>query len=510
MNAIILAKHPEGAGSPVLSPGLGASMAADLLQDRRPKDAASQGAESQGAALQGASDAACRVQAPAIESLLSQLRLRMGFPAATFSIYVRPLVDHLSRALASPAEVIGRLRLAIRALEIRRAWILPLGIDPEELSLRAPRWTYGVLCAALFSATGSADRGAPQSAPDSARESAPNRSPNSAPQSASSRRIHGAKPIDRCLPPAARRWIAAEPLLEHLLERLLEHGPDGSDPLSLIVREAMGRPGSGEAIKGAKSAFSIGPSSSFSSFSSFSSSSTGAVPAFVPDTVTQAQAATHTTAKSVATATHATAPRASTSPTAEGGPSVVTVASAKPTPVDPSEPRAAPGCVSPAVSPAISPGSARVPVPVVTTPPKSAVQGRPATGEAGQVLGWMVEAIGRGLLSVNQPKSVVHGLPGAVLLASPGIFRACLRARGEDDITHSALRRLQREVMRLGWHHRGSDGISLHRYDWQGPSGVARTLHGLVIPLDRFAGLALAVNPRLQYVPADEALGAVP
>jgi hypothetical protein len=90
------------------------------------------------------------------------LRIRMGFPAETFSLAVQPLIDGFA-AFVKLESVAGSARYggpggqlrrglvtALRALDRRRGQILPRNAPPEGLGALAHRWSYAVFAAALL------------------------------------------------------------------------------------------------------------------------------------------------------------------------------------------------------------------------------------------------------------------------------------------------------------------------------------------------------------------------
>jgi hypothetical protein len=71
-----------------------------------------------------------------------------------------------------------------------------------------------------------------------------------------------------------------------------------------------------------------------------------------------------------------------------------------------------------------------------------------------------------------------------------------------------AAKRLQREVLRAGWHLRADGGVNLHGYAWKQDGGAAARIHGVVIlEPARFVDPVPAINPALVRV-ADSAVAA--
>jgi len=90
------------------------------------------------------------------------LRSRLVFPREVFAPLVEPLIQALAKRVPSAphrdaaqglplAQPLGRsLQFALRALAVRRDWILPPNALPERVGKLAHRWTYAVLVAALL------------------------------------------------------------------------------------------------------------------------------------------------------------------------------------------------------------------------------------------------------------------------------------------------------------------------------------------------------------------------
>ncbi|MCE2692289.1 MAG: helicase/relaxase domain-containing protein [Rubrivivax sp.] len=84
-----------------------------------------------------------------LATLMTLLRIRMGFPAETFTMAVQPLLKGHQAALGDQPTA-HSVVLAIRALDIRRERILPPHAPPEVVGALAPRWTYAVVVASLL------------------------------------------------------------------------------------------------------------------------------------------------------------------------------------------------------------------------------------------------------------------------------------------------------------------------------------------------------------------------
>lgn len=101
---------------------------------------------------------------------------------------------------------------------------------------------------------------------------------------------------------------------------------------------------------------------------------------------------------------------------------------------------------------------------------------------ARRFMAWVKQGIADGTLPVNVRGALVHRVEEGLLIASPGIFRACVRQEGTGrDEPRDAAKRLQREVLRAGWHLRADGGVNLHGYAWRSDGGQDVRIHGVVI-----------------------------
>ena len=119
---------------------------------------------------------------------------------------------------------------------------------------------------------------------------------------------------------------------------------------------------------------------------------------------------------------------------------------------------------------------------------------------AHRFLQWVRQAISEGVLPVNVRDALVHGVEDGLLLASPGIFRAFVRCHGGGDRERGdPVKRLQRDVLRAGWHLRGAGGVNLHAYAWKEGSDSRARIHGIVIVApQRFFDPVPEINPALE------------
>lgn len=136
------------------------------------------------------------------------------------------------------------------------------------------------------------------------------------------------------------------------------------------------------------------------------------------------------------------------------------------------------------------------------------------SGEGGAFYAWVAAQLQAGQLSLNHREALVHRVAEGLLLVSPSLFRRYLAqsvsALAHDPVTDPAtkpandkdrLRRLQREVLKVGWHLRSDGGLNLHAYEWA--HGGLSPVHGLVVtraqrfiqPLPAINGALLPVTP---------------
>jgi len=115
---------------------------------------------------------------------------------------------------------------------------------------------------------------------------------------------------------------------------------------------------------------------------------------------------------------------------------------------------------------------------------------------------WVRQGIANGTLPVNLRGALVHGVEDGLLLASPGIFRAFIRRDGAGQAEPGdAAKRLQREVLRAGWHLRADGGVNLHGYAWKQDGHAAARIHGIVILApSRFLDPVPPINPAIVRV----------
>jgi len=120
---------------------------------------------------------------------------------------------------------------------------------------------------------------------------------------------------------------------------------------------------------------------------------------------------------------------------------------------------------------------------------------------------WVRRGIADGTLMVNSSGALVHGVEEGLLLVSPGIFLAYVQHDGTGSSEkRDAAKRLQREVLRAGWHLRADGGVNLLGYAWKQDGRPDSRIHGVVI-VDprRFVHPVPPINPALARVAQVEA-----
>jgi len=327
-------------------------------------------------------------------NLIVLLRVRMGFPAESFALAARPLIDGYaefvqlrpmpgSSRYGGPGGQLQRgLVTALRALDHRRGQILPRNAPPEILGALAHRWTYAVFAAALLRDVGGGQSDA------------------------------SVQMFERWVPPIVQAWLDEHPPLIAELRAVLVGRADASSAIAELVERAA----------------------------------TGARP--------RAEVAV---------------PRAQTESIA--------------------------GAVEASVETA--------PIAIEANGPEF-LDGVDAAGaeRPRRFIEWVRQGIADGTLSVNLHGALVHGVEDGLLLASPGIFRAFIRRDGAGQgESGDAAKRLQREVLRAGWHLRADGGVNLHGYAWRQDGRAAARIHGIVIlSPSRFFDPVPAINPALVRV----------
>lgn len=145
------------------------------------------------------------------------LRVRTGFPREVFDLVVLPVLERTSALSASGATadrlVLQRLAVAARALELRRALVLPRGMPPELVGGLAHRWTWAVVMAALAEAFPADDEGQQPEATTCAG-------------------------LERMAPPEAIDWFLEDPEVTEAVRAFRSGDGDRGGPLATLIRRA--------------------------------------------------------------------------------------------------------------------------------------------------------------------------------------------------------------------------------------------------------------------------------
>jgi hypothetical protein len=101
---------------------------------------------------------------------------------------------------------------------------------------------------------------------------------------------------------------------------------------------------------------------------------------------------------------------------------------------------------------------------------------------ARQFMAWLSQGMLDGTLSVNEPDALVHVVAEGLLLTSPRIFRAFAKQQvGVPDSAADAAKRVQREVLREGWHLRADRGVNILCYERKRSDRGSTRINGIVI-----------------------------
>ena len=101
---------------------------------------------------------------------------------------------------------------------------------------------------------------------------------------------------------------------------------------------------------------------------------------------------------------------------------------------------------------------------------------------ARQFMAWLSQGVLRGTLAVNTPDALVHVVAEGLLLASPRIFREFTKQQvaGSEPAVDAA-KRVQREVLREGWHLRAGSGVNVLGYERKRSDHGITRINGIVI-----------------------------
>jgi hypothetical protein len=310
---------------------------------------------------------------PVTADPVALLRARLAFPREVFDVLVEPVIRGLAGCVpsyrdgdaAADTQPLGRsVRLALRALAIRRDRILPPNAPPERVGELAHRWTYAVLLAAMLRKAAALGAGTP------------------------------AGRYECIVPELGRVWIGQDREASAALAEVLSDRCGQDNPILAILTEAL----------------------------------TGRSDASTP--VDRAQGHQH------------------------------------PSDIDP------------------KPVSDTEPVPALSAPEAIATHASRASLSAApppELFGWLRDGLAGGLIEINSRTALVHHVPEGLLLVSPSIFRSFLAWQGADANSQESLKRLQRSVLKAGWHLVGADGASVLGYAWTKNGKATARVHGIVI-----------------------------
>jgi hypothetical protein len=143
------------------------------------------------------------------------LRTRLGLPEEIFTVICEPLLQDVPAAgsveLARRFDTVQLrcVRLAVRALALRRHRILPPNVAPERVGDLAHRWTYAVFVAVMLRLQRGASPGA------------------------------SARLFDVVVPEVGRRWLGEDPVLGAALAQALAGRGCSDNPIEAILAEAV-------------------------------------------------------------------------------------------------------------------------------------------------------------------------------------------------------------------------------------------------------------------------------
>ena len=101
---------------------------------------------------------------------------------------------------------------------------------------------------------------------------------------------------------------------------------------------------------------------------------------------------------------------------------------------------------------------------------------------ARQFMAWLSQGMLDGRLSVNVPDALVHVVAEGLLLASPRIFREFAKQQvGVPESAADEAKRVQREVLREGWHLRADRGVNILCYERKRSDRGSTRINGIVI-----------------------------
>ena len=121
---------------------------------------------------------------------------------------------------------------------------------------------------------------------------------------------------------------------------------------------------------------------------------------------------------------------------------------------------------------------------------------------ARQFMAWLRQGMLDGRLSVNVPDALVHVVAEGLLLASPRIFREFAKQQvGVPESAADEAKRVQREVLREGWHLRADRGVNILCYERKRSDRGSTRINGIVIrEPQRFVQALPAIDSTLKRV----------
>jgi hypothetical protein len=142
-----------------------------------------------------------------------------------------------------------------------------------------------------------------------------------------------------------------------------------------------------------------------------------------------------------------------------------------------------------------------------TTSPLAAESMDERSAVAWRFMDWLKAGLAEGTIRVNEPRALVHGVDEGMLLVSPRIFRKFVEQALRDPggapcDPREAVKRVQRAVLRAGWHVQAPGGINLRTYQVVCGKRAGSRLSGVVIrDAARFVDPAPSVDPALVRTP---------
>ena len=421
--------------------------------------------------------------------LIDQLRVRLGFPPEVFARAVLPVIERYvefvqllpapwdERHMFAGGLCVRSMEVGTRALDYRRAHILPRGAAPEVIGAQAHRWTYAVFTAALIYEAGRALAGLrvrilggaagetwdPQSGPMTECGVVSYRVEIAGDVMSETPRALPPRLLKHLVPSSVLEWLAVDAdLMPALSDFLSGNGLTAAGAIGELVLRASGSAQSRDAPRGVQEE-----------------------PPLPQTAPAQAVASAHAnTAYDDSPAGSATAGFRLACVTASG-------AEDQEEYLEDFEVAGRRSAKSATLHPSMSHGS----------------------DVAIGFMAWLRESVADGTLSVNAPGSLVHFVPEGMLLVSPRILREFAKwcsERGAVDPAHAGSvaeigKSIQREVLRARWHLRAPNGVNICTYDVIRHGRAVSRIAGVVLPNpERFVDHVPVVNSALVRIRADE------